>query len=101
MFSLPSICYQLALLGQPPRDFHVPKIDLEPKWLKMTFPDCVLILTFSGLFRKTLRREVPVSLLPIPLKMRFRQDCIKIPGEIGSCCPLSEPAEFSPRGAVK
>ena len=30
----------------------------------------------------------------------FRWDCIKIPGEIGSCCPVSEPAVCLSRGAA-
>ena len=63
-------------------------------------PQCIPMLTFSELFRKTLPKEARI-LNPLRLNIRFRQDCIKFPGEIGSCCPLSEPAEFSSRGAAR
>jgi len=41
------------------------------------------------------------SLIQLRLKIRFRQDCIKFPGEIGSSCPVSEPADLLSRAAAE
>jgi hypothetical protein len=41
------------------------------------------------------------ALIWLRLTMRFRQDCIKIPGEIGSCCPVGEASDFLSRAAAE